>query len=103
MSRVGDVVSAQGSALGIAFKEGRVVVVNETSDSGFPGIESFIVAPLRSGGRTFGALNIGAYQPRSYGQQEIGLIVITSYSIHYTKLYEVSAPISMAAAPHHNW
>lgn len=75
VTKVGEGVSVEGSALGVAVREGRVVLVNETAASGIPGVESFIVAPLKAGGRTLGALNAGANKRNAYSQQDVRLLV----------------------------
>jgi GAF domain-containing protein len=72
---VGDIVLARGSALGTAILEDRLVVIGGTTDTGIPGIKSFMVAPLRAGGRTFGTLNVGRRVAHAYNQADQRLLL----------------------------
>jgi GAF domain-containing protein len=73
-SRVGEMLDVEGSALGTAVREERLVTVTEKDDGEGPGITSFLVAPLTAGGRTFGTLNAGVRAPGTFGPQDTGLL-----------------------------
>jgi GAF domain-containing protein len=75
ISRVRYTLPSEGTVLGIAVKAGRIVVVHETAQSARPHMKSFMVAPLKAGGRTFGAFNVGALRPNAFGEQEVRLMV----------------------------
>jgi GAF domain-containing protein len=74
-SRVGDMVGSEGSALGTAVREERLVAINEPGDGDTSGITSFLVAPLTAGGRTFGTLNAGTEAPRRFEPQDRALLL----------------------------
>jgi GAF domain-containing protein len=78
-TKVGDVLSGDGTVLATAVQQNRVVVVNRSAETGMPGIESFMVAPLTAGGRTFGTLNAGSTQVDAFdSRDEILLLQIAS-------------------------
>ncbi len=74
-SKVGHVTSAEGTILFAAIHQNRVQVVNRNADSGIPGIESFMVAPLTAGGRTFGTLNAGSREPNVFDIRDESLLL----------------------------
>ncbi|MGD2077613.1 MAG: GAF domain-containing protein [Chloroflexota bacterium] len=63
---IGTLESIEGTVVGAAFNESRVVNVSETHFGRVPGIESFLVAPLAAGGQTLGTLNAGSNHRRAF-------------------------------------
>ncbi len=74
-TKVGDVLSGDGTVLATALRQNRVVVVNRSVEVGMPGIESFMVAPLTAGGRTFGTLNVGSTQIDAFDSRDERLLL----------------------------
>jgi GAF domain-containing protein len=63
---IGVLESIEGTVVGTAFNENRVVNVGETHYGRVPGIESFLVAPLTAGGQILGTLNAGSNRRRAF-------------------------------------
>lgn len=57
---IGFLESIEGTVVGAAFNENRVVNVSEARYGHVPGIESFLVAPLTAGGQILGTINAGS-------------------------------------------
>jgi GAF domain-containing protein len=97
LTEVGDLIPTKDSALGIATQENRVLIVNE-STAAFSGasisgggilldklvddflgdgstIESFVVAPMRSGRGVLGALSVGRKESASFSNFDAGLLL----------------------------
>lgn len=75
VTKVGDVPSSKGSILTMAVEEKRVVSMKQASEKGLPGIESFMVAPLTAGGKTFGTLNVGHSEPNAFDNRDERLLL----------------------------
>jgi GAF domain-containing protein len=65
----------EGSDVGRAVAERRVVHISGAQRTGLPGIESLMVAPLRAGGRTLGTLNVGSREPKAFDAQDERLLL----------------------------
>ncbi|MGD8856696.1 MAG: GAF domain-containing protein, partial [Chloroflexota bacterium] len=63
---IGFLESIEGTVVGAAFNENRVVNVSEARYGHVPGIESFLVAPLTAGGQILGTLNAGSNRRRAF-------------------------------------
>jgi GAF domain-containing protein len=74
-TRVGQNEPLEGSSVGLAVKENRLVVVNKSEDSGITGIFAFMVAPLIASGRVIGTLNIGSKTTNTFGPREERLVL----------------------------
>lgn len=74
-TKVGDVFSGDGTVLAMAVQQNRVVVVNRAAEAGMPGIESFMVAPLTAGGRTFGTFNAGSTKANAFDSRDESLLL----------------------------
>lgn len=75
VTKVGDVPSSKGSILTMAVEEKRVVSMKQSGEKGLPGIESFMVAPLTAGGKTFGTLNVGHSEPDAFDNRDERLLL----------------------------
>jgi GAF domain-containing protein len=75
ISSLGERQPLEGSNVGVAVRENRLVVVNQSKDTGLPGILSFMIAPLIASGRIIGTLNIGSKSANVFGQREERLLL----------------------------
>jgi PAS domain S-box-containing protein len=89
---MGAQVPLAGSAIEIAIDENRLVSVSEAQDSDLGGMRSFLVAPLHTGGRAIGTLNVGSKQPNAYEPRDGDLVLqiaaILSSAIENKRLLE---------------
>lgn len=74
-TKIGDMAAGEGSILGYAVAESKVVLINQNEEAGVQGIESFMVAPLTAGGRTFGTLNVGNSSTNAFDSQDEGILL----------------------------
>jgi GAF domain-containing protein len=72
---IGKLDSVEGTVVGVAFSENRVVNVSEARYGHVPGIESFLVAPLAAGGQAFGTLNAGSNKQHAFAKRDVGLLL----------------------------
>jgi GAF domain-containing protein len=72
---IGKLDSIEGTVVGVAFNENRVVNVSEARYGHVPGIESFLVAPLAAGGQAFGTLNAGSNKQHAFVMRDVGLLL----------------------------
>ena len=72
---IGSLDSVEGTVVGVAFNENRVVNVSEARYGRVPGIESFLVAPLAAGGQTFGTLNAGSNKRHAFAVRDVRLLL----------------------------
>jgi GAF domain-containing protein len=63
---IGALESIKGTVVGAAFHGNRVINVGEARFGHVPGIESFLVAPMATGGQTLGTLNAGSNRRRAF-------------------------------------
>jgi GAF domain-containing protein len=75
ISKLGELMSADGTNIGIALREKRVVTVSGDGINGNQDVESFMVAPLIAGGRSIGTLNVGSRKPGGYDAQDESLLL----------------------------
>ncbi|MGH2536082.1 MAG: GAF domain-containing protein [Candidatus Promineifilaceae bacterium] len=73
-AKVGEAVPLVGSSVGAAVRENRVVI-NQSAEGGSPGIQSFMIAPLKAGGQSFGTLNVGTHLANAYSAQDARLLL----------------------------
>ncbi len=74
-STVGERQPLEGSSVGVAIHENRLVVVNNSDNTGIPGIYSYMVAPLVTANNVIGTLNIGSATRISYDEQQERLLL----------------------------
>ncbi len=72
---IGHLDSVEGTVVGAAFSQNRVINVGEAHYGRVPGIESFLVAPLAAGGQTFGTLNAGSSRLRAFTLRDERLLL----------------------------
>jgi GAF domain-containing protein len=65
-TNIGFLDSIEGTVVGVAFRENRVVNVSGARYGRVPGIESFLVAPLTTGGQILGTLNAGSNRRHAF-------------------------------------
>jgi len=67
-------ISGEGRAIGRAVDERRVIIVPDDRSPDMPEIRSSMVAPLMTGGRVLGTLNVASNQPDAYTQSDGNLL-----------------------------
>jgi len=88
----GTLMPVEGSEMGIAMREKRLVIEQDSLRSGLGDIRSFIVAPLFAGPRAIGTLNVASKQPGAYTQRDGDLLLqaasLLSSAIENRRLFE---------------
>ncbi len=91
-SPVGDRVPLQGSAIGVAVQEKRLVNVPQAQGDTLGVINSFMIAPLSVGGQVIGTLNVGSSLPQAYSSWDEDLMrhiaLILSATLENRQLFE---------------
>ncbi len=72
---IGFLESIEGTVVGAAFNENRVVNVSEARYGRVPGIESFLVAPLTAGGQILGTINAGSNHRHAFATRDEQLLL----------------------------
>jgi GAF domain-containing protein len=72
---IGALETIEGTVVGAAFNENRVINVSEARFGHVPGIESFLVAPMAAGGQTFGTLNAGSNRQHAFARRDEQLLL----------------------------
>ncbi len=65
---VGSLLDLRGTANQVAMEERRVVINEDTHESGLNAIRSFLVGPINVAGDVIGTLNIGSVQPGTFDE-----------------------------------
>ena len=77
-STVGERQPLEGSSVGVAVQENRLIVVNNSDNTGIAGIYSYMVAPLVTSNNVIGTLNIGSATRSVYGENQERLLLQTA-------------------------
>jgi len=85
-------LQAEGSDIGVAVRERRLVIKYDDRHSDMGDIRSFIVAPLLVGQQAIGTLNVASQQPNTYTERDGNLLLqiasLLSSAIETRRLFE---------------
>jgi len=88
----GTLMPAEGSEMGMAIREKRLIIEQDSLRSDLGDIRSFMVAPLFAGPRVIGTLNVASKQAVAYTQRDGDLLLqvasLLSSAIENRRLFE---------------
>jgi PAS domain S-box-containing protein len=88
----GTLLQAEGSVMEIAVRERRLIIERDDRRSVLGDVRSFMVAPLYSGVRAIGTVNVASKQPNTYDQRAGNLLLqiasLLSSAIENRRLFE---------------